>query len=145
MTDIAVTIPRNRWQEFCLEPCAGGALRSYRLYGEWPPLVTGDFLFFVSHRRLRCAIEVERLVRHRGGCLVTGFFRPGITVKDDIAGFQGWRRVNFAPHELLAFAGWRRDGVTNFASRLSHLGPTPEPLPPYAHGKDRSQQGGSSA
>lgn len=139
MTDIAVTIPRDRWPDFIAAPalCAEGAPRSHVIYGARPPCAEGDTLYFVSHRRLRAGLTIERITAHRGGFLVVGSFRPGITVIEDIAGFQGWQRAGFRPREIVPFPDWQTAGL--FYPKRT------EAVPDYAHGKSRSQQGGSSA
>lgn len=142
MTDIAVTIPRDRWPEFITGPCGAGVARSYTIYGDQPPLIAGDHLYFVAHDRVRCAIEVDRVAFARGGHIVIGWFCPALTVRDAIAGFRGWRRVNFTRADLLAFDGWQGEGVSVHRSRNADPAAG---LPPYAHGKSRSEQGGSSA
>lgn len=144
MTDIIVTIPKDRWQTFVMAQ-REGAETAHLIYGDRPPLAAGDYLYIVAHGALRCAIDVHSMSPSRGGFLVRGIFRGGLTVADGIRGFPGWLPATFQRCDLLAFPGWQRDGITRFAGRLAHLTPPVAPVPYFAHGKAASEQGGSSA
>jgi hypothetical protein len=140
MTDIIVTVPKDRWSSFVAAQ-REGAETAHLIYGDRPPLAAGDFLYVVAYGCIRCAIDVHSVSPSRGGHLVRGIFRGGLTAADGIRGFPGWLPATFARGDLLAFPGWQRFGISSFPGHLAHLAP---PVPYFAHGKTASEQGGSS-
>jgi len=136
MTDIIVTIPKDRWPDFARSHRDGGDA-SHTLYGARPPLLAGDYLYFLARGRVRCAIDVSGIEPHRGGFLVRGIFRAAWTTDDFIKGFRGWQPAPFARDRVRADRAWQHFSPP---PSFSHL-----PAAPLAHGKTSSEQGGSSA
>lgn len=136
MTDLVVTIPRERWTGFITHSTGANCSRSYDFYGERPPLVEGDWLFFLSHRRIRAAIAVHRVMPMGPITRAVGAFKPAITVAESRQGFKGWQRAWFSMRDVVEFSEWRTKGVW--------LPPSPAE-DALAHGKTAAEHAGSSA
>jgi len=134
MSDVVVTIPRAGWPGFISHSIAAHCPRTYDFYGERPPLIEGDWLFFLAHRRIRCAIAVYRVVPMGPLTRALGAFRPAVTIAERVDGFPGWRRAWFTMRELVEFPEWQTKGVW--------LPPSHSAL---AHGKSPSEHAGSNA
>jgi hypothetical protein len=163
MTDIVVTVPRERWNDWHAGLGGGdpaGHRRSLHIYGDRPPCSCGDLLYIVSHGRLRLVIEIESVQPLRGGWFLWGLvLKPATLPATFIQGFPKWRARWWEPRDEAPFPDWRIayvgsvDGGQPYHSpRSSHMRsiglgapPAPLPMPALPHGKTPSEQGGSSA
>jgi hypothetical protein len=142
MTDIVVTVPRDRWPHFVAGYGRSGQPASWQFCQNQPPLTVGDWLFMAAHGRIRCAIAISQIAR-RGPCLIAaGSLRAGITIEEKVAGFPGWRRAWFSMRAVIEFPDWRSKGVW-YPPKSAPPADTAA-LPAYAHGKTRAEQGGCS-
>jgi hypothetical protein len=143
MTDIVITVARDKWADFLAEHGPGttrGRLHVFHLFGDRPPVASGDTLYVISHGRLRCALMVDLIVPQSGGWqIVAGFLRP-VTKPGFIQGYAGWKRCWWTKLDEAPFADWRSEAVSQRTHALPDL-----VLPDLAHGKTMSEQGGSSA
>lgn len=140
MTDIVVTVARDKWAAFLAEHGVGtnrGRQHVFHLFGDRPPSSIGDRLYVVSHGRLRCALMIELIVPHHGGWQVVASFIRAAALPGFVQGFPDWRRRWWRDLDELPFPDWRTEAVAISAD--------PSPVPDYAHGKTRSEHAGPSA
>lgn len=120
MTDLAVTVPRDLWQDWIDEGDAVGEPETGEEWGffvgstKWrkPPILPGDRLYIVAHDRLRGYAPVTRVAAYGGqwaigrkGCAVA------ITIPVMIRGFQGWRKRWWDRTDEKPYPDWRTDAV----------------------------------
>ena len=130
MTDLVVTVPRDRWAEWLAEgalagePAAGEHVFAVRP-GDTPPIAPGDRVYVVAWDRLRGYAPLVRLEGSgaKGWALIRSGGAVAVTTQEQIRGFGGWRVRWWRREEEVAFPGWQTEGVP--AAR-----PTPVPAPP---------------
>ena len=120
MTDLVVTIPRDRWQAWLDEgdlagdaPTHGHDWGFYVSHCAAPPIDAGDALYIVAHGRLRgFALVSKPVCASRGGYLITRAANAkAVTIAETINGFQGWRRRWWNLADELPFPDWKTRGV----------------------------------
>jgi len=121
MTDIAITVARENWQTLLNilgRENPRGRIHSFNLYGEArPPSNAGDLLYVISHGRLRCAFQIERIFPHRGHWQIVATFLRPVTLAGYVAGYPQCRRIWWNPrHDQLPFDAWRTEGVSSGVS-----------------------------
>lgn len=143
MTDIVVTVPRDKWADWLKQHGEGdqrGRRRNFHIYDKEqgrPPASEGDDIYVVAHGRLRCLLMIERIVPLMGGWLVTASMVRPVTLAGYVPGFKGWRRRWWDTQHELPFDAWRTEAVSAATSA--------PPVDALAHGKSHAEQGGSSA
>jgi hypothetical protein len=128
MTDVVVTIPKSRWEEWLAEgdlpdtPWSG--LESHYYFGGGQPSIQpGDLVYVVAHGKLRGYAPLVRLdwldyhswafVRHGGAVAVTlleeveSEHGEWHTQPATIKGFRGWRYRWWERREEVPFPDWR--------------------------------------
>jgi hypothetical protein len=104
MTDVVVTIPKSRWEEWLAEgdlpdtPWSG--LESHYYFGGGQPSIQpGDLVYVVAHGKLRgYAPLVEEVESEQG---------EWHTQPATIKGFRGWRYRWWERREEVPFPDWR--------------------------------------
>ena len=113
MSDLVVTIRRDRWQIWVAEEDEAieeGRSRSHRLELERPPIEPGERVYFASHGLIRGYAPLVRLaqdgvwVLHRGRFVACSHFYP-------VADFRGFRPRQWGREIEGPFPDWRTRGV----------------------------------
>ncbi len=129
MSDIVVTVPRDRWEDWIAEGDAVGAPASgdewgFFLYAcERPPIDRGERLYIVAHGRVRGYAPVTRVqwsaaerawvICRRGGAVA-------VTILTPAQGFRGWRRKWWTHAHEVPFSAWRTEDVPpRMAARIA--------------------------
>lgn len=113
MSDIVVTVPKDRWREWLSEgdladePYAG--LEEYHFYVPTAPAIDpGERVYVVAHGKLRGYAPLVRVDRTASGF---GLVRHGgavaVTLDQPVRGFQGWRYRWWDRTEERPFPDWR--------------------------------------
>ena len=114
MTDLVVTVPRERWQAWLDEgACAGDPPASvdralefgFHLYRcERPPIGEGERLYIAAHGAIRGYAFVSAVAARRGTWVIFRYAPAvAVTIREFVPGFHGWRRI-----------WWRRDAEAPF-------------------------------
>jgi hypothetical protein len=127
MSDVVVTVPKDRWADWIDEgdlpgqPWGAGdagleGWYDFYLGGPMPKIEPGERVYIVAHGRLRGYSPLihldrqERSLVRRGGAVA-------ITIPDPIRGFQGWRYRWWDRSAEVPFADWKTAGVVWHAAR----------------------------
>ena len=120
MTDLVVTVPRERWIEWLEEGDCAGTPSTRQEYdfsvGSKPPIQRGERLYIVAHGKLRGYAPVTDIsfnllfaspslpsryyIRRNGGAVAC-------TIDEEIRGFRGWRKVWWSREQEREFPGWQ--------------------------------------
>lgn len=101
MTDVVVTVPKGRWEEWIAEgdlpgqPWGAGDAGSdgwydFYLGGPLPSIQPGERVYVVAHGRLRGYAPLVRVDRYENSLVRQGG-AVAVTIDEPIRGFQGWR------------------------------------------------------
>lgn len=130
MSDICVTVPRNRWLEWIAEgdlpgDDATGDEYAFWLGGPRPDIHPGDRVYIAAHGKLRGYAPLTRIVPSPGGGF--GLCRAGgavaCTIDEPIRGFRGWQYRFWRREDETPFPDWREAGtVSAQTGQLSLIG-----------------------
>ncbi len=112
MSDVVVTVPKNRWREWIAEgdlpgePWTGQA--SYFKVAGWPDIKNGERVYIVAHGKLRGYAPLVALLRTpETTYLVRHFGAVACTIDQPIPGFRGWRYRWWEREDERPFPNWR--------------------------------------
>ena len=119
MTDVVVTVPKDRWSEWIAEGDLpgdvwgfgdAGAVGWYDFYigGPMPDIKPGERVYIVAHGRLR---GYAPLVRRTAHSLIRRGDAVAVTIPTPIQGFRGWRYRWWHRDEETPFPDWQTEGV----------------------------------
>jgi hypothetical protein len=114
MTDVVVTVPKGRWQEWIDEgdlPGDEAQSESHFMLGAMPAISIGERVYIVAHGKLRgyapledtedfCSLNVSRC------CLIRTGGAVAVTIARPIPGFQGFRYRWWDRADERAFPDW---------------------------------------
>lgn len=120
MTDLVVTIPRQRWPQWLAEgDCAGDDRQSKWEWGfalgrggVQPPIEPGERLYILAHGHIRGYAHVTRVAFVKGAWAI--YRRQdshAVTIAGTLSGFPGWRRRWWERKDEIAFPDWKTEGV----------------------------------
>lgn len=114
MTDIVVTIPRGRWQDWLDEGDLPGDAPTgdeyvFYLGGAVPQIRPGDRVYVCAHGKLRGYAPLTGLDRYGPGrfALRRAGGAVACTIAEAIQGFRGWRYRWWDYADELPFPDWR--------------------------------------
>lgn len=117
MTDVVVTVPRERWAAWLSEGSLVGELASSE-YGfgiancDPPPVEPGDRVYVVAWDRVRGYAPLVRLESaSQGHVLVRAGGAVAVTIPEPARGFRGWRVRWWQRDQEVPFPAWRTEGV----------------------------------
>ena len=119
MTDVVVTVPKDRWAEWIAEGDLpgeewgfgdAGAFGWYDFYigGPMPDIKPSERVYIVAHGRLR---GYAPLVRRTAHSLIRRGDAVAVTIPTPIQGFRGWRYRWWHRDEETPFPDWQTEGV----------------------------------
>ena len=117
MSDLVVTVRKAMWDMWFLEGDAVGTPETgeewaFFLDGGRPPIGPGDRLYIVAWNRLRGYAPVTRLAQtDRGWAICRKGGAVAVTIRDEIKGFRGFRKVWWTREQELPFPRWQIEGV----------------------------------
>ena len=117
MTDVGVTVPKDRWAEWIAEgdlpgePWGSGdagedGWYDFYLGGPLPDIHRGERVYIVAHGRLRGFAPLVRIDR-QARSLVRRGGAGAVTIPEPIVGFRGWRYRWWPRESESAFPEWR--------------------------------------
>jgi hypothetical protein len=121
MSDVVVTVPKDRWADWLDEGDlpgdewgTGDANRDgwydFYLGGALPKIEPGERVYIVAHGRLRGYAPLVRLSR---SSLVRQGGAVAVTIPEPIRGFQGWRYRWWDRSIEVPFPNWQTEGVAS--------------------------------
>lgn len=110
MSDVLVTVPKNRWAEWVAEGDAPGDEESGAEYVFWvggplPDIKPGERVYICAHGKLRGYAPLIRAVPGYG--LIRGGGAVACTIDEPITGFRGWRYRWWSRDDERPFPDWR--------------------------------------
>ena len=117
MSDVVVTVPKDRWADWISEGDLPGQIwgsgdagsdgwYDFYLGGPLPDIKPGDRVYIVAHGRLRGYAPLVRVDR-RERSLVRQGGAVAVTIPEPIRGFQGWRYRWWDRSAEVAFPDWQ--------------------------------------
>jgi hypothetical protein len=114
VSDVVVTVPRDRWQEWLREGDLAGQRWSGQRYefrlrvNGVPKIVPGERVYIVARGRLRGYAPLLELDSGAGEVrLIRGGEAVAVTIPFEIGGFQGFRYRWWERRQEQPFAEWR--------------------------------------
>ena len=118
MSDVVVTVPKGRWQEWIAEgdlpgdPWTGYANHFWIRARPLPVIGVGERVYIVAHGKLRGwapldSTELRCRLRPQSACLIRKGGAFAVTIDRPIVGFRGWRYRDWERDEERPFPDWR--------------------------------------
>lgn len=113
MSDVVVTVPKAKWDEWIDEGDLPGGDETGDEYGFYlggpkPDMQPGDRVYIVAHGKLRGYAPLTRIVPWGSGfALCRGGGAVACTIDAPIRGFRGWRYVWWDHADERPFPDWR--------------------------------------
>jgi hypothetical protein len=119
MSDVVVTVPMGKWQEWIDEGDLPGDEPLYESHfwiHELPAIHAGERVYVVAHGRLRgyaplVGLEASCRLWPERACLLREGGAVAVTIPEQIRGFQGWRYRWWLREDEVPFPDWRTAGV----------------------------------
>ena len=123
MSDVVVTVPKQRWLDWMLEgllpgePWDGQTESHFWLYPDrLPDMEPGDRVYIVAWGRVRGYAPLVRIERacklwKARACLVRRADAVAVTIPTPIQGFRGWHYRAWDREEEVPYPDWKWDGV----------------------------------
>jgi hypothetical protein len=116
MSDVVVTVPKDRWEEWIDEGDLPGETwgtgdagkdgwYDFYLGGPFPDIAPGERVYVVAHGRLRGYAPLVRVDR-RARSLVRQGGAVAVTIDEPIRGFRGWRYRWWDRADERSFPDW---------------------------------------
>lgn len=113
MSDVVVSVPKARWDEWIAEgdlpdESATGNEYGFWIYGPRPDIEPGERVYVVAHGKLRGYAPLTRILQTDSGyalCREGG--AVACTIPRPITGFRGWRYRWWGRDEEQPFPEWR--------------------------------------
>lgn len=113
MSDVVVTVPKDRWEEWITEGDLPGeewnGTYEYAFYvPSRPPIDPGERVYIVAHGKLRGYAPLAHLDPVRSGyALIRYGGAVAVTIPEPIRGFRGWRARWWNREDEVPFPDWR--------------------------------------